>query len=66
MTALPGLKGNMCSAKFGLFEFIRMPFGLRNAAQSFQRFMDEVTRGLPFVFTYIDDLLIASGDTRGA
>ena len=22
--------------------------------------MDEVTRGLPFVFTYIDDLLIAS------
>ena len=45
---------------FGLFEFNRMPFGLRNAAQSFQRFMDEVTRGLPFVFTYIDDLLIAS------
>ena len=33
---------------FGLFEFNRMPFGLRNAAQSFQRFMDEVTRGLPF------------------
>ena len=37
-------------------------FGLKNAAQSFQRFMDEVTRhgDLPFVFTYIDDLLIAS------
>ena len=45
---------------FGLYEFVRMPFGLRNAAQSFQRFMDEVTRGLPFVYTYIDDLLIAS------
>lgn len=26
---------------FGLFEFIRMPFGLRNAAQTFQRFIDE-------------------------
>ncbi|XP_071481533.1 uncharacterized protein [Diadema antillarum] len=45
---------------FGMLEFTRMPFGLRNAAQSFQRFTDEVTRGLPFVFAYIDDLLIAS------
>ncbi|CAE1265056.1 unnamed protein product [Acanthosepion pharaonis] len=25
---------------FGLFEFLRMPFGLRNAAQSFQRLID--------------------------
>nr|CUU97467.1 gag pol polyprotein [Hymenolepis microstoma] len=45
---------------FGLFEYLRMPFGLRNAAQSFQRFMDQVFRGLDFVFTYIDDVLIAS------
>ena len=45
---------------FGLFEFLRMPFGLRNAAQSFQRFIDEVLRGLDFCFGYIDDLLIAS------
>ena len=45
---------------FGLFEFVRMPFGLRNAAQTFQRFMDQVLRGLPFAYDYIDDLLIAS------
>ncbi len=45
---------------FGLFEFLRMPFGLRNAAQSFQRFIDKVLRGLVFCFRYIDDLLIAS------
>lgn len=31
---------------FGLFEFPFMTFGLRNAAQTFQRFIDEVTRGL--------------------
>eukprot|EP00794_Sanderia_malayensis_P019753 gene19753-biopygen16402 len=45
---------------FGLFEFVRMPFGLRNAAQTFQRFIHQVLRGLDFVFAYIDDLLIAS------
>ncbi|CAH8289554.1 unnamed protein product [Schistosoma intercalatum] len=45
---------------FGLFEFLRMPFGLKNAAQTFQRFMDNVTRGLDFVFAYINDVLIAS------
>lgn len=45
---------------FGLFEFLRMPFGLRNAAQTFQRFIDHVTRGLDFVFPYIDDILVAS------
>ena len=45
---------------FGLFEFVKMPFGLRNAAQTFQRFMDQVLRGLPFAYVYIDDVLIAS------
>ncbi|BHF70007.1 hypothetical protein SprV_0301305600 [Sparganum proliferum] len=48
------------TTSFGLFEFIRMPFGLRNAAQTFQRFIDRVLRGLPFVYAYIDDLLVAS------
>ena len=45
---------------FGLFEFVRMPFGLRNAAQTFQRFIDQTLRGLQFCYAYIDDLLIAS------
>ena len=39
---------------FGLFEFVRMPFGLKNSAQAFQRLMDGVLRGLPFVFVYLD------------
>ena len=45
---------------FGLFEFLRMPFGLRNAAQTFQRFIDAITRDLDFVYAYIDDILVAS------
>lgn len=47
---------------FGLFEFDRMPFGLRNAAQTFQRFVDTVLRGFDFCHGYIDDLLVASKD----
>jgi transposase InsO family protein len=43
---------------FGLFEFIRMPFGLRTAGSTFQRFMDHVVRGLKGVVVYIDDILI--------
>lgn len=49
---------------FGLFEYVRMPFGLRNAAQTFQRFIDQVVRGLPFCFAYLDDLLVASANAQ--
>lgn len=45
---------------FGLFEFPFMTFGLCNAAQTFQRLIHEVCRGLDFVFAYIDDLCVAS------
>ena len=49
---------------FGLFEFLCMPFGLKNAAQAFQRLMDSVLRGLPFAFVYVDDILIASKSAK--
>lgn len=49
---------------FGLFEFVSMPFGLRNAAQSFQRFINEALTGFDFVYAYIDDLLVASTDEQ--
>ncbi|GBM41045.1 Transposon Ty3-I Gag-Pol polyprotein [Araneus ventricosus] len=45
---------------FGLFESTRMQFGLCNASATFQRFIDEVTRGLPGVYAFVDDILIAS------
>ena len=44
----------------GLYQFCRMPFGLTGATESFQCLMDSVTRGLPFVMPYLDDLLIYS------
>ena len=45
---------------FGLFEFPVMSFGLQNAAQTFQRFIDEVTRGLDFCYT--DDLVASASE----
>ena len=48
---------------FGLFEFLQMPFGLKNAGMSFQCFMDRILGGLPFVLIYLDDILVASPDT---
>ena len=46
------------------FEFVQMPFGLWNAAQTFQGFMDQVLHGSTFVYNYIDDLLITSKDSE--
>ena len=46
----------------GLFQFTRMPFGLCGAPSTFQRLMDLVMRGLPFVTTYLDDVLIHSAN----
>jgi len=37
-----------------------MPFGLKNAAQRFQRLMDSVLQDRPFLFIYLDDILVAS------
>ncbi|CAH1731650.1 unnamed protein product [Aphis gossypii] len=45
---------------FGLFEFPVMSFGLRNAAQTFQRLINSILTGFDFVFAYVDDVLIAS------
>lgn len=47
---------------FGLFEFEYMTFGLRNAGQTFQRFIHEVLQGLDFAYAYIDDICIASSN----
>ena len=53
------LKAAICTL-FGLFEFNVLLFGQQNSSQAFQKFIDKVLHGLPFVFAYIDDILIAS------
>ena len=47
---------------FGLFEYLFTPFGLSNAAQTFQRMMDRTVDGLEGVFPYMDDSRVGSPD----
>jgi hypothetical protein len=45
---------------FGLFEYKRMPFGLRNAGPSFQRHIDRAIRDCQAAFAWVDDIVICS------
>ena len=47
---------------FSLFEFLHMPFGLKNTGMTFQRFMDQIFHGLDFI--YINDILVAIKSRR--
>lgn len=49
---------------FGLSEFPSMTFGLCNAAQTFQRFVNTIIQGLDICFAYLDDILIASKNEK--
>lgn len=45
---------------FGLFEFCAMTFGLHNVGQTFQRYIHRALGDLEYVFTFFNDILIAS------
>ena len=50
----------------GLYEYVRMPFGLRNAPSTFQRFMNMIMSTGDasmqiYVMVYLDDVVIFSG-----
>lgn len=44
-----------------LYEWNRMPMGLKNASAAWQRVMDDALAGLPGVACYADDLCVYSG-----
>lgn len=47
---------------FGMYQFNRMPFGLRNAPATFQRLMDHLKNQIPDIplLIYLDDLILLS------
>lgn len=46
---------------FRVIELLRRPFGLRNAARTLQRFIDQVNNGLDFVVFYLDGFSFSRG-----
>nr|XP_037284129.1 uncharacterized protein K02A2.6-like [Rhipicephalus microplus] len=42
----------------GLFQYVRMPYGISSAPAVFQAIMNELLKGLPGVVCYLDDVLI--------
>ena len=47
----------------GLFQFNRLPFGISSAPAIFQRTMESLLQGIPFVVVYLDDILV-TGPTQ--
>lgn len=48
---------------FGYFEFLRMPFGLNVAPETFQQRVDLIVNAVPGAKAYIDDILVVA-DSR--
>ena len=48
----------------GLYEFVRLPFGLTNAPATFQRLMDKILNGLTGVCVrvYLDEIIVYNKD----
>lgn len=50
----------------GHYEFLRMPFGLKNAPATFQRVMDNILRGITneMCAVYLDDIIVFSSSLQ--
>ena len=57
-----GIRKTAVATLFGLLEFLKMPFGLRSATQTFQHLIHQVLRGIPFTYA---TSTISSSSGRG-
>ena len=65
---IPIRKGDECKTAvetpLGVLEFMYMPFGYKNAPAFFQRFIDGIFQNVPFLVTYLDDILVLSSSIK--
>lgn len=54
------IKKKATTMPFSVFKYVYMPFGLHNAAQTFQRQIDRIFGQLQFCFTNLDDQRLSS------
>ena len=47
---------------FGLYQYLVMPFGMRNAPATFQRVINYTIQDLEGTYAYLDDILVISDD----
>ena len=45
---------------WGVYRYLRLPMGLKNPGQSFQKMVEAIFAGMTTVFTYIDDIMVWS------
>ncbi|KYO47105.1 hypothetical protein Y1Q_0014015 [Alligator mississippiensis] len=61
LVAKEDLRKTAFDTPWGLYEFIRMPFGLHGTAATFQRLMDQILAAhAEYAAAYIDDIVIYS------
>ena len=53
------------STRTGHYEFVSLPFGLRNGPAAFQREMNRALVGIPHVAAYMDDITTGTPDFEG-
>ena len=53
-------ENNAFSSTLGLFQFVRMPFGLVNAGATYERMMRKLLSGMQGVANYVDDVIVSS------
>lgn len=59
LVATEDIEKTAVTTPFGPFEFLCLSFGLYSAVQTFQKFIDSITRELDSVYVHIGDILIA-------